>query len=212
VLSDGVVANFVLANLIAAPPAHAPYVQEGRSAQDRHGQNMTRIRPAQGQSHQGSTSDASRLLSVLGPGTIVPFGTLGAIAEKEPTRLQQMCKRKRGARKVADVSNASGRGSMGIGSKPIFVGKAPSGMVDASDGSLRLSTSERVPAGVIFGFAGAIAETNTPFRLQICNQAKSEVVDALSASSTASGDIGSRPISVTCLAKTRSCPGAGRRE
>jgi hypothetical protein len=95
---------------------------------------------------------------------------------------------------------------MGIGSKPIFVGKAPSGMVDASDGSLRLSTSEPVPAGVIFGFAGAIAETNTPFRLQICNQAKSEVVDALSASSTASGDIGSRPISVTCLARNEELP------
>ncbi len=38
-----------------------------------------------------------------------------------------------------------------------------------------------MPAVVKFGVAGAVAETNTPFRLQICNQAKSEVADALSA-------------------------------
>jgi hypothetical protein len=71
----------------------------------------------------------------------------------------------------------------------------------APSGSLRLSTSEPVPAVVVFGVASAIAETNMPFRLQICNQAKSEVAAASSASSTASADIGSRPISVTCRAR-----------
>ena len=34
-----------------------------------------------------------------------------------------------------------------------------------------------MPAVVKFGVAGAVAETNTPFRLQICNQAKSEVAE-----------------------------------